>query len=393
MICLMSPTNCKLKLVLCSLSATIFLMAGLELILRMAGFEFHAPAFIPPSPSCMVLRSCNNDSRGLFEKKGSLLSVRKEYSGWFQAQDFPEKKPKDEFRVFILGGSVIYNLYGEMASSYSDAGGMRVRIINIGGNSFGTTRLLPLFNEITGYDPDMVIVYSGHNEFVDIVITNSIIREILPRQEMREILRRSRVSELVEMAVYKTGMSLMGTRKRHTNEVVRFFSSMLPPGTDKNKIYGVYRENIISMVQKARARNILLRLSTVAYNRALPPVRPDGARIMHKNAMELVRGGKYKEAFTMLDKALDEEEIPVSANETSNGIIRDIAGKYKMPLLDVDAAVVARAPGGIPGNETFLDHCHFIDGRFLGELFQKEIHSAIVKRKKIKPLRKLPSRA
>ena len=380
--CSMFPA--KYKLTLYSLLALISLVAGLEFVLRIAGFEFHAPTFIPPAPPCMVLGSCNKENNSLFGKKGAALFLRPEYSGWFQEQNFPARKPKNEFRVFILGGSTIYNLYGHLENSYNDSG-MRVRIVNIGGNSFGTGRLVPLFGEILGYDPDMIIIYSGHSEFVDITIVDDFLLATPFQQKVREILRPSRVCNLIELAVYKTGMTLMRMKKIHGNGVVRYFSSRMRPGTDKDKVYGLYREYITSMVKKALEHNISLRLSTVAYNRIIPPVNPAEAKDMNEKGLALMREGKYKEALIMLDKAQDAEKIPFGANETSNKIIRDIAGKYKVPLLDVDAAVILRAPNGIPGNETFLDQCHFVDSRFLGELFQKEIHSAIAERKNINP--------
>lgn len=375
--------NGNYKLTLYSLFIFISLMLGMELILRMAGFEFHSPSFQPPSPPCIVLGSCNNENRGLFETKGAEIALRPEYYGWFQEQSFPAQKPADEFRVFILGGSTIYNLYGQMESSYRDSG-RAVRIVNIGGNSFGTARLFPVFDEILGYDPDLLLIYSGHNEFADIAVTNIAGSTSPFRQKIREILRPSRVCGLIEMAIYRAGMNFMRIKKRHDNGVVRYFATRLRSGTDKNKVYGLYREYLAAMVHKARARSIMIRLSTVSYNRVIAPVVPDAARAMHQKGMELMRERKYKEALAMLNKAQDAEEVPFGANETSNGIVRDVAGEYKVPLSDVDAAVTALAPHGIPGNEAFFDQCHFSDSRFLGLLFKKEIRGAIAELKKTK---------
>ncbi|HBA60638.1 MAG TPA: hypothetical protein DCZ92_07430 [Elusimicrobia bacterium] len=365
-----------LKLTVYSLASLLALLLGLEAVLRLAGFQARLPPFRLPSPPCMVLGSCGEGNRGLFEKKGSLLALRPEYYGWFQEQEFPARKPADEFRVFILGGSTIYNLFGQMTNSF-DASGRKVRVVNLGGNSFGTARLLPVLSEILGYEPDLVLVYSGHSEFVDITIVNQFLETSPFRKKLGELLRRSRVCGLIELGVYKTGMGLMRVRKRHDNGVVRYFGTRLRPGTEKEKVYGLYRKYLAEMAKQARARGVPLVLSTVGYNRVIAPLVPEEARALHRTGLDLLRGGKYKEALTALNKAQDAEKIPFGANETTNAIVREIAAGYKVPLLDADGAIAARAPNGIPGAETFFDQCHFNDSAFLGELFRKEINSAI----------------
>ena len=364
------------KLGLYSLLTLVLLLLGLEGALRLAGFGFSAPEFRPPPPPCLVLGACNGGTGGLFVKKGPELSLRPEYNGWFHEQSFPALKPAGEFRVFILGGSSIYNLYGQMENSYGDAG-RRVRVVNLGGNSFGTARLLPVFDEVLGYSPDLVLIYSGHNEFVDIRLVTDVLRATPLQRELRALLRPSRVCQLGELAVYKTGMRLMRMRKKRGPGFMRYFSTHKGPDTDRAGVYALYREYLAAMVKKAAAGKVPVELATVGYNRLSAPAGPAAAVELHKKGLDLLREGKPEEALRLLDRALDMETTPLGANETSNGIVREIAGRYRVPLLDVDAVLAGQAPGGIPGYELFSDQCHFKDSTFLGELFRKEIRAAI----------------
>jgi len=377
----MPPANYKVTLY--ALSALALSLLGLEAALRLAGFEFHAPPFRPPPPPCLVQGTCAGAGSGLFEKKGELVSLRPEYTGWFQDQSFPARKPAGEFRTFIFGGSSIYNLYGQMENSYDEAG-MKVRVVNIGGNSFGTRRLLPVFEDILAYEPDLLLIYSGHNEFVDIEIADHFIETGPFRKKLTELLQPWRVCGLVEMAVYKAGMALMKTKKRHDNGVVRYFGTRMRLGTDKEKIYARYGEYLAAMAREAAKRGVPLELCTVGYNRTIRPAGPGTAAGLYEKGMALLRSGSYAEARAALARAQDAEPVPYGANETTNRIVRETAARYKVPLVDIDGAVAAHAPNGIPGGETYYDQCHFIDSHFLAWLFRKEISAAIAARKKKK---------
>ena len=46
------------------------------------------------------------------------------------------------------------------------------------------------------------------------------------------------------------------------------------------------------------------------------------------------------------------------SSSAENRIIRDLAAQYGVALADVESAVIAREPHGVPGETLFGDHCH-----------------------------------
>lgn len=87
-------------------------------------------------------------------------------------------KDKTVFRVFVFGGSsVAGSPFGHWASFplFLDEElerlkvhpGVTVEVVNFGVSSIGTSRVLTLIQETMEYRPDLVIVYSGHNEIWD----------------------------------------------------------------------------------------------------------------------------------------------------------------------------------------------------------------------------------
>ncbi len=125
---------------------------------------------------------------------------------------------------------------------------------------------------------------------------------------------------------------------------------------DKPSIYHNYRDNIIKIIRLAKGRNIKLLISTVAYNRMVPPFKAkDNSYGFCKKFYDC---GYFQKAKTCLENTLDSDLEPHRASETSNAIIREIADNYLIPLVDVDAAIVNASENRIPGFDLFNDHCH-----------------------------------
>ncbi len=94
----------------------------------------------------------------------------------FNLQRFPHEKVTGARRVFCLGGSTTYGRPYDASLSF--CGWLQAfleradpevqwEIINAGGISYASYRIVVLMEELAGYDPDYFIIYSGHNEFLE----------------------------------------------------------------------------------------------------------------------------------------------------------------------------------------------------------------------------------
>ena len=94
----------------------------------------------------------------------------------FNPQSFPAEKAPGTFRIFTVGGSTCYGHPWRDLVSFS--GWLRVllpkadssrkwEVINGGGISYASYREAMLIAEMTRYQPDLFLVYSGHNEFLE----------------------------------------------------------------------------------------------------------------------------------------------------------------------------------------------------------------------------------
>ncbi|HYV31132.1 MAG TPA: SGNH/GDSL hydrolase family protein, partial [Candidatus Binatia bacterium] len=167
-----SPLACWKKLVFSLVvCAGFFLLAELVLALvgvtpvlyerdPYVGFSSRVPLFVRDSAS---------------QDPNTLVTARNKQRA-FNLQRFSARKPKNTCRIFCLGGSTAYgHPYGD---STSFCGWLRTmlpradpsrewELINCGGISYASYREALLMEELIAYEPDLFIILSGHNEFLE----------------------------------------------------------------------------------------------------------------------------------------------------------------------------------------------------------------------------------
>jgi lysophospholipase L1-like esterase len=107
---------------------------------------------------------------------GARYEIPKARQTYFQAESFAAHKPDNEYRTFVLGESTVQgNPYGiqtsfttwlEIALTAADPA-RKWEVVNCGGISYASYRLAPVLEEVLAYQPDLVILCVGHNEFLE----------------------------------------------------------------------------------------------------------------------------------------------------------------------------------------------------------------------------------
>ncbi len=95
---------------------------------------------------------------------------------YFCPDSFLATKAETEFRVFCLGGSTVQGRPFAIETSFTKwlelslqaaNSNRKWEVVNCGGVSYASYRLIPILQEVLGYQPDLIILYSGHNEFLE----------------------------------------------------------------------------------------------------------------------------------------------------------------------------------------------------------------------------------
>lgn len=182
----------------------LFLLAlvFLEFLLSFAPLEKYDGVFMPKSSYPLFVQ-------GKGEWEGSYVT-NPHFSEFLNWQTFPLEKDPDAFRIFVIGGSAAYawpyvdrfGFTGYLRRALNEILPGKVEIINTAGMSYGSHRVLDVLQDVLLLEPDLVIVYSGNNEYVE--------RNVLPSLQPRTgavsrigaILDSTNIYRAVRLALY-----------------------------------------------------------------------------------------------------------------------------------------------------------------------------------------------
>jgi tetratricopeptide (TPR) repeat protein len=161
------------KQLLFSLIIFIVFFGGIELILALSGVK---PILLTEDP----LVGFSSNVPLFVEQRQSdgtiILKTAKNKLDHFNDQAFPKTRQKNSYRIFTVGGSTTQGRpfdhkvsFGGWLQAFLDMAepGRNWEVINAGGSSYASYRVAKLMQELAQYQPDLFIVYSGHNEFLE----------------------------------------------------------------------------------------------------------------------------------------------------------------------------------------------------------------------------------
>jgi Flp pilus assembly protein TadD len=344
----------------------------------------------------------------------------------FNPQRFVRDKAPDTFRIFTLGGSTTYGRpYADHASfsgwlrellPAADPG-RRWELINAGGISYASYRIAELMEELVAYEPDLFIVYTGHNEFLE-ERTYGHLRD-LPEglRSAMGVLARTRTWSAIGNVLRQARKSSAPARDQRSllpNEVqAKLDRSVGPAAYTRNDalregILRHFRFSLTRMIQLARAHGAEIVLVKPASNlrdcapfkaeptegigaqaraRSESAVRsadealdsghdeeplaalteaiaadPRNAQLLYLRGKFLLALGRTDEAVSDFRRARDEDVCPLRALSALGEIVQEVAEQSGTPIVDypelLAAESVKRTGAPIPGEELFLDHVH-----------------------------------
>ncbi len=107
---------------------------------------------------------------------GERYEIPKARQVYFRPESFAATKRAHEYRIFCLGGSTVqgrpfavetaFSTWLELSLAAADPK-RKWEVVNCGGVSYASYRLVPILAEVLTYQPDLIILYTGHNEFLE----------------------------------------------------------------------------------------------------------------------------------------------------------------------------------------------------------------------------------
>ncbi len=344
---------------------------------------------------------------------------------YFCADSFAAQKAPNEFRIFCLGGSTVQGSPFGIETSFTTFLELSLEaaepekkweVVNCGGVSYASYRLVPILEEVLRYQPDLIIVYTGQNEFLEDRTYHHIKQMPELAAGCAELLARTRTCRVLHQ--WRQGDRSAGTGSA---EPARDGRPLLPDEVDamleyrggldryhrdekwRRDIESHFQYNLNRMVALARAAGVpLVLVNPVCNLRDCPPFKNEhrqglapgelarweslvsqAAEHSPRNSAETVRlleealriddqhaGLHYLLAKTydsMGDLALarrqylaakENDVCPLRILESMNQAILETATATGTPLVDVRRMYEEICAGGIPGDMYLIDHVH-----------------------------------
>ena len=298
----------------------------------------------------------------------------------FSNQDvFDVEKKSNAYRIFVLGESSAagypFSPLGAFSRYIRDRLVLiyphsKIEVINIGLTAVNSYTLRDLFPGVLEQKPDLILIYTGHNEYYGALGIGSM-----------ESLGTSR--EMVNLLLYLNRFKTVELLRNTIQWIMKLFSGDddRPSGTmmsrmAKDQYIGFDTEtfsdgisqfegNMRDILDMAKEKNVPVILSTLVSNLKdqIPFISiqtenfPRADKIYNRAKQELSYGNN-RVADSLFRLAKDLDGLRFRAPEKINQVIIALSNEYKSPFVNADSVLSSISPDGIVGNNLMTDHLH-----------------------------------
>jgi tetratricopeptide (TPR) repeat protein len=314
---------------------------------------------------------------------------------------FLKNKPENGYRIFVLGGSTAAGwpytnnvMFSRILQKrLSDLFPARyIEVVNTSISAINSYTYLDFTDEILDHDPDLILIYGGHNEFYGafgVASTQNIGNSRWIKKMYLNLVHLKTFQLTGKFIQYLT--SLFNSNDASGNQPSATLMERLVD--EQNIQYGSelyqlgalqFGDNIDDLLNEYKNAGVPVILSDLVSNisdqppfRSLGTSENESAKLMYSKSKKLEWEGKFEEAKVGYLKAKDLDALRFRATEDFNDIIREKAEKYDMSVVNMTVHFTQNSENGLIGNTIMLDHLHpNLDGQFLmADAFFQEVFS------------------
>ncbi|MUP44953.1 hypothetical protein E0K83_04245 [Gramella sp. BOM4] len=330
-----------------------------------------------------------------------------------QSDLFLKDKTPNTFRVIVQGASTVVGfpfyrsgsfprmLKHRLARTFPDK---NIEVVNTGMTAVNTYTLWDLTDEIIEQEPDLVIIYAGHNEYYGALGAGSSVfignHPFMVRTYLK--LKNLRFFQLLEAGyqqVFQPDNSEFKVGETTLMEVMAR-EQEIPYGSDDfHAGINQFQSNIGKIIDTYQAEGIPVILSTIVSNEKdiepfiskdleenefevlLKTDLPKASKIAQNNAMASYKLGQFyfgknnDSARHYFQKAKELDLLRFRAPERINEHIINMARTENIHLVDANRLFEKNSKSGIIDNELMTEHVHpNVRGNFmLADAFYKKI--------------------
>ncbi len=379
------------------ISLPLLLIAALEGAVRLLGLVPTYPVFVPHPAAPQYLTMRPDVIRRYFPAGAEIPNVTVE------PHYFLKDKPKNGIRIFVQGGSTAagypYGLGASIASmlenrlrhSWPDK---PVEVVNTALSAVNSYTLLDVADDIIAQQPDAVLIYAGHNEFVGImgVGSNYRLAESPAATAVYLQLKQLHLYKLLEQMLVSKPAVAANTQEKRT--LMSKMAAAQPIALD-SPVYQAgmaqFQRNMSLLLSKYLDAGIPVYLATIGSNIADQPpfqsadLTPEQLKSLtalqqgdssqfvslaaeaktQQHAMLSYQLGQWlrqqqrsADAQEWLSLARDFDSLRFRAPQEINQQIKGFVDNKTVWLVDAEQALRDHSPDGLIGRQLMLEHLH-----------------------------------
>ncbi|MGE5847606.1 MAG: hypothetical protein ACM34O_12830 [Ignavibacteria bacterium] len=299
-----------------------------------------------------------------------LKNIYKKYSDipYNYFNQFKSQKSPGALRIFLIGEASLAgwpysttHSIGKLIETKVEkfAAGKNFEVITIsfaGFNSFHAAEIIP---QTLRFQPDLIILYLGHNEFYGYKGSSAF-----------------GLSKLLTFNMLENLLLNIGVRKSFKYDTkTDDFELLQPLSSDEKFIYNFgneydntlknFNENIFRIAELCCKHKVELIFTDPADNILQPPLgiysisNQPGADIIYNSArMALHRDGNENEAEKLFRQSTELDAFRLRVPFGFSSDLRKIAENSSLTIADVKGAFSRFSPNHIPGDDLFADYIH-----------------------------------
>ena len=400
---MVTATNRVWFLRLATVAVGVALVVGAEGLLRLVPGLGPSPLVVTLAEDEATGESLHATSRFYAQRFFAQYKGRLAAAGQMGEHFFVEPAPANRYRVVFVGASTVQGfphprrlaaasfLQAMLADAWPER---EVEVVNLGITSIASFAVAEVVEDALVLSPDLVVVYTGHNEFYGLYgagrhqrlqyflrklhlthLVDGLLGGIGSRDEPTDLIKMTAVRG--EVPLHSSGRA---TAEQNLRDNLRRVSRLCeraqvplvlctivandagfaPVGSTEGGrgvegAGGVKRRRILTRgyVAPDDAEDALQQLEQAA------SLSSEHAWLWYLQGRALERLGREAEAQRAFRKARDLDTMPWRAPTAHNEVIRAVAKEHGAVLADVEAAFVDVAPAQGVGWEWLVDHVHF----------------------------------
>lgn len=293
---------------------------------------------------------------------------------------FDQQKKKDAFRVFVLGESSAAGYPYMPMGSFSRYIRKRlelnypnntIEVVNIGLSAINTYTLLDLLPEVLTQKPDLILIYTGHNEYYGALGVGSMESLGTSRTVVKLILYLNKYKTVQLIRNILSSVFSAFTNETTNDEPGTLMSRMAQDqyiNLNSDKYYlGVeqFEDNMRDILQMIQDHNVPVIIGELVSNLkdqkpfvSIPTENYPTANQVFLEANKQFEDGHYKQADSLYRLAKDLDGLRFRASEKVNQIIKKLSNDFNIKYVKTDSVFCAASPNGIVGANLMTDHLH-----------------------------------